>query len=343
MDKNNSKKQSLFIKLFSRTYVSIKENSKNSTILYFISYIFGLINTILIIDIIFNYKRDFNNVYNFLYFISPVFYFEILNCEILDKGNATKVNSTRYQYDQIYKLGVDTFNITPYEQKDFYNYRLFGFIYFVLILLFFSSHLIINNNCFFRILKKICVYLIYLTFVPFYIIFLLIYNRTLFLQFSDNYDEIDIHFTVDAILFIFFNIIGYFFYTLFIYSYDENEKFYILQSRIFISEFALEELGCFLMVLRLKNQYSILFHLIWSLTYIYNFISRAKYFKNEIHKTTLRKIYFFGRVLIFSMFIVRFISVCLINYLNNEKVFKILEGILIILLIFVNLFYLSKT
>ena len=343
MDKNNSKKQSLFIKLFSRTYVSIKENSKNSTILYFISYIFGLINTILIIDIIFNYKRDFNNVYNFLYFISPVFYFEILNCEILDKGNATKVNSTRYQYDQIYKLGVDTFNIIPYEQKDFYNYRLFGFIYFVLILLFFSSHLIINNNCFFRILKKICVYLIYLTFVPFYIIFLLIYNRALFLQFSDNYDEIDIHFTVDAILFIFFNIIGYFFYTLFIYSYDENEKFYILQSRIFISEFALEELGCFLMVLRLKNQYSILFHLIWSLTYIYNFISRAKYFKNEIHKTTLRKIYFFGRVLIFSMFIVRFISVCLINYLNNEKVFKILEGILIILLIFVNLFYLSKT
>ena len=55
MDKNNSKKQSLFIKLFSRTYVSIKENSKNANFLYFISYMFQLINTILIIDIIFNF------------------------------------------------------------------------------------------------------------------------------------------------------------------------------------------------------------------------------------------------------------------------------------------------
>ena len=203
MDRNNSKKQSLFIKLFSRTYVSIKENSKNSSILYFISYIFRLINTILIIDIIFNYKRNFNNVYNFLYFISPVFYFEILNCEILNKGNATKVNSTRYQYDQIYKLGVETFDITPYEQKDFYNYQLFGFIYFVCILLFFFSHLIIKNNCFFRILKKIGAYFIYFTFVPFNIIFLLIYNRPFFLQFSDNYNEIDMNFIFDAILFFY--------------------------------------------------------------------------------------------------------------------------------------------
>ena len=343
MDKNNSKKQSLFIKLFSRTYVSIKENSKNANLLYFISYMFQLINTILIIDIIFNYKRDFNNVYNFLYFLSPVFYFEILNCKILNKDNATEVNSTRYQYDQIYKLGVDTFKIIPYEQKDFYDYQLIGFIYLICIILFFLSHLIRNNNCFFRILKKICVYLIYITFVPFYIILLLIYNRTLFLQFSDNYNEIDNNFILDAILFILFNILGYIFYTIFIYSYDDNEKFYFLQSKIFISEFSLEELGCFLMVLRLNNQYSILFHLIWSLTYIYNFCSRAKYFKNEIHITTLRKIYFFGRVLIFSMFIVRFISICLINFLNNEKVFKILEGILIILLIFVTFFYLSKS
>ena len=80
MKKNNFKKQNPLQKIISRTYVSLKESSLNSNLLFFISYIFNLMNSILIIDIIFNYKRDFLNVYHFLYFICPVFYFEILNC-----------------------------------------------------------------------------------------------------------------------------------------------------------------------------------------------------------------------------------------------------------------------
>ena len=120
MDRNNIKKQSFLTKYISRLYVNFKESSQNATLLFFISFIFQSMNTILIIDIIFNYKRDFNNIYNFFYFISPTFYFEILNCKILNTNNATEVNNTRYQYDQIYKLGVKIFKITPYEQKDFF-------------------------------------------------------------------------------------------------------------------------------------------------------------------------------------------------------------------------------
>jgi hypothetical protein len=63
MDK--SKKQKFLFKIISRIYVSIKDNSQNSNLLFFIGYIFGLMNTILIIDIIFNYKRDFLNIYFF--------------------------------------------------------------------------------------------------------------------------------------------------------------------------------------------------------------------------------------------------------------------------------------
>ena len=60
MDK--SKKQKFLFKIISRIYVSIKDNSQHSNLLFFIGYIFGLMNTILIIDIIFNYKRDFLNI-----------------------------------------------------------------------------------------------------------------------------------------------------------------------------------------------------------------------------------------------------------------------------------------
>ena len=92
MDK--SKKQKFLFKIISRIYVSIKDNSQNSNLLFFIGYIFGLMNTILIIDIIFNYKRDFLNIYFFLYYINPTLYFEILNCKLTKNG--IKVNSTRY-------------------------------------------------------------------------------------------------------------------------------------------------------------------------------------------------------------------------------------------------------
>ena len=342
MDKNNFKKQNPLQKIISRTYVSLKESSLNSNLLFFISYIFNLMNSILIIDIIFNYKRDFLNVYHFLYFICPVFYFEILNCEIQNSKNATIVNSTRYKYDQIYKLGVKTFKITPYEQKNFYDYNYYGLFYLIGICLFFLVHYIKNNNCFYKFLKKLGLYVIYLTYDTFFFVFLLIYNRTVFLQFSDDYNEIDYKFIFDVIIFILFNISVFIYYSIYIYAFEQNEIYYFVQSNIFLSQFALGEIGCLLIILRFNNQFSILFELIWSLIYIYNFYKRAKYYKNEIHKYTSKKIFFFGKIFLFSIFIVRLISVCIINFLSNEKVFRILESILIIILVFVLFFFLTK-
>ena len=339
MDK--SKKQKFLFKIISRIYVSIKDNSQNSNLLFFIGYIFGLMNTILIIDIIFNYKRDFLNIYFFLYYINPTLYFEILNCKLTKNG--IKVNTTRYDNDQIYKIAINTFKITPYEQKSFYNYNIFGLVYLIFICLMFLVHLIKGNKyCCLKVIKKISAYMIYLTYIAFNLIILLIFNRTVFLQFSDLYNEIDLEFIYDTMLFLLYNISFYIFYSIYIYAYEQNEIFYFLQSKIFISEFILGELGSFLFILRLNNQYPIIFQLIWSITYIYNFYIRTKYYKYEIHKSLLTKIYFFGRLLIFSMFVMRFISIFLINYINNQKIFKILEGILMLIFLFVMFFYFNK-
>ncbi len=343
MEKINKKKRSNFSKIISRIYVSIKENSLNTNLLFYISSIFEFTNMIIVIDIIFNYKRQFKNIYYFLYYISPIFYFEIFNCKFNSKDNPEEVNSEKYKYDQIYKLGVEEFNITPIEQKDFYNYKIVEIIIIIYIISAFSVHLLKSEKCIIKILKKISFYSIYFIYITFFHIFILIFNRPIYLQFSDNYYDIDNPFIFLVILCIIYNISVFYFYSIFIYSFGRNETFYFLESKLFLCEFALGEIGCFLFVIRLKIQFSILFQLIWSIIFVYDFKLRVDYFKNELHKSTNIKILFFIKVLLFSIFIVRFISVCLIKYLiENEKIFKILEGVLYILFVIILYFYLSK-
>jgi hypothetical protein len=343
MEKINKKKRSFFSKMISRIYVSIKENSLNTNILFYISSIFEFTNMIIVIDIIFNYKREFKNIYYFIYYISPIFYFEIFNCKITPKDNPEEVNSDRYKYDQIYKLGVDEFKITPIEQKDFYNYKLIEIIIIFYIIFAFSVHLLSSEKCINKILKKICFYSIYYIYITFYHVFILIFNRPIYLQFSDNYYDIDTSFISLVFLSIIYNITVFYFYTIFIYCFGRNETYYFLESKLFLCEFALGEIGCFLLVIRLKIQFSILFQLMWSIIFIYDFKIRAEYFKNELHKSTHQRILFFMKVLSFSIFIVRFISVCLIKYLiENEKIFKILEGVLYLLFVIILYFYLNK-
>ena len=343
MEKINKKKRSFFSKSISRIYVSIKENSLNTNLLVYISNIFEFTNMILVIDIIFNFKRQFKNIYYFLYYISPTFYFEIFNCKFTSKDNPEEVNSDRYKYDQIYKLGVDKFNITPIEQKDFYNYNIIEITIIFYIIFSFSIHLLKSEKCIIRILKKISFYSIYFIYITFCPIFILMFNRPIYLQFSDNYYDIETPFIFQVILCIIYNISVFYFYSIFMYCFGRNETYCFLESKLFLCEFALVEIGCFLLVIRLKIQFSIVFQLIWSITFIYDFKIRAEFFKNEIHKSTNFKILFFIKVLLFSIFIVRFISVCLIKYLiENEKIFKILEGILFLLFLIILYFYLNK-
>ena len=84
MEINNEKEHNAFSKIISKIYVSIKENAINTSLLFYISNIFEITSFIIVIDIIFNYKRQFMNIYYFLYYISPIFYFEIFNFKIIN-------------------------------------------------------------------------------------------------------------------------------------------------------------------------------------------------------------------------------------------------------------------
>ena len=67
MENNNYKKRNLLITIF----INFKENSSSFPIIYLFYLIFNFCDLILIIDIIFNYKRNFLNLYHYFYLASP--------------------------------------------------------------------------------------------------------------------------------------------------------------------------------------------------------------------------------------------------------------------------------
>ncbi len=341
MEQTNEKKKKTFSKAISDIYVSIKEKSLNASQLFFFSSLFELTNKIIIIDIIFNYKRKFQNIYFFLYFLSPTFYFEVLNnSKYLIKNGAQKISN--YEKDQINILAEKYFKVNIYDQKDFYDYKFIGIIYLIILIILLLLNLIKTENCIINVVKQIGSYLFYITFCTFSHLFLLIFSRGVFIQFSDSYNEINYNFIFDVLLFLLYNILHYLFYNIFIYAYGQNETYYFLSSKIFIATFSLNELGIFLFIIRLNIKYSILFQLIWSIIYIYEYTVRIQVFRDTLHQSTFQKISFFFQTFVFSIFVVRFITLFLIKYLKHENTFKILEGVLIILVVIVLFFNLNS-
>ena len=309
MDKTSEPKKNFFSKIIINIYGSIQENALNADRLFSFSNILELTNKIIIIDIIFNYRRTFKNLYFFIYFISPTFYFEALNnVKFFLENNPATISKEKYKKDQISLIISEFFKLELHDQKDFIDYKKFSAIYLVVLLFMIFFHIIKTKNCFIKLMKKISKYVIYFTFNTFSHIFLLIYNRGVFVQFSDSYDKIKFNYVIDILLFFGFNLLNYFFYNLFIYSYGQNENYYFLASKLFLSNFALNELGCFLIILRLNIKYSILFQLIWSLIYIYDYLLRIQAFRNSLHQTSFQKLDIFLQSLVFSIFIVRFIT-----------------------------------
>ncbi len=102
MDKTSEPKKNFFSKIIINIYGSIQENALNADRLFSFSNILELTNKIIIIDIIFNYRRTFKNLYFFIYFISPTFYFEALNnLDFFLESNPATINKEKYKKDQI--------------------------------------------------------------------------------------------------------------------------------------------------------------------------------------------------------------------------------------------------
>ena len=334
MEQTSKNQNSLFSKIITDIYGSIQENALESDRLFSFSNILELTNKIIIIDIIFNYRRKFKNLYFFIYFIAPTFYFELINnTKLFVEKNAAILDKKKYQKDQISLIVNEYFKLDIHEQKDYLDYKKFSAIYLFILLFMIFFHFTKTENCFVKLMKKISKYIIYFTFFTFSHIFLLIFNRGVFVQFSDSYDKIKIDFILDILLFFIFNLLSYFFYSLLIYAYGQNESFYFLSSKLFLADFALNELGSFLIILRINIKYSILFQLIWSAIFIYDYLMRISAFRNSLHQTSFQKLDIFLQSVVFSLFIVRLISLFLIKYLYHENIFKILECILIALVL----------
>ncbi len=341
MDETKEKKKNAFIQINAEIYVSIKEKSLNASQLFFFSSVFELANKILIIDIIFNYKRTFKNIYFFLYFITPSFYFEVINnSKLFINENAKKIDN--YKKEQINLIINDYFNIDIHEQKDYFDFKIFGLFYLIFLYLLLLFNLTKLENCIINTIKQIASYLFYITFCTFSHIFLLIFNRKIFIQFTNSYDEIDFRFSFDIFLFLLYNILYYLFYTIYIYAYGQNETYYFLSSNIFIATFFINEIGTFLYIIRYDIKFSILFQLIWSIIYIYEYSVRIQVFRDTLHQSISKKIAFFLQTFVFAIFVVRFITLFFIQYLEHEEIFKFLEGVLIMLVVIVLFFNLNN-
>ena len=253
MEKNISLQKLKVNKKIKKIYTSFKENNLYLSFLLKFFQIFEIFDKIIIIDIIFQFKRKFINLYFPLYFISPTFYFETLNSKYGNNSDVNVLDNTYIEKDQIYRIHSKYLKIKPIHQLNFLNYRIFSVCFLIMLIILFLIHFIKYNNYVLNLCKKISVILIYFIFIALIIPFLIIFNRTIIMQFSEDYNELKTDFILDVILLLIFNYITYEYYMLFIYAFDENEKYFYLKSNYFLIQFLKKELSVILIVLRIKN------------------------------------------------------------------------------------------
>jgi len=325
-----------------KIYNSFKENNPNLQILFKLFKFFEIIEKIIIIDIIFSFKRKFINLYFPLYFCSPTFYFEALNSKFGNNTSSNILNSSYIENDQIYKIHYKYLKIKPIHQINFFNYRLIATLILIFIIILFLIQLITTGNYILNLVKNISEIIIYLSFYSFIIPILILFNRTTIMQFAETFEELKAPFIIDIVLLIIFNYLAYRYYLLFIYAFDDNEKYFFVKSNYFLIKFLLNELGVILIVLRRENNYSIIFQFFWSGLFLINFYILSNIYIRNIHKKLSDKVNYFLNTLIFSLFIIRFFSLFIIKSLNKIDTYKILETLLILLLTMIIFFNLSQ-
>ena len=89
-------------------YSSLQMHSFKSMIFNYLSSLFDYANIIVIIDIVFNYKRDFINITFPIYLISPIFYLECIYTKLVNNNNLNSncisLDFENYRNDQINRL-----------------------------------------------------------------------------------------------------------------------------------------------------------------------------------------------------------------------------------------------
>ena len=346
MDENQKKNKSLKnfnYKIKKNIYISIKRNYYNSKIFYVFMNILEIFDHIIFIDIIFKFKRNFINLYFCFYFISPTFYYEIINTKLGNDSNSNILNISEYENDQINLIQEKYLKIPPISQLNFKQNKIIKIIFLFLIIFLFAIQLIKEFYYFINVIKKIGIYFVYFIFYSLTVPITLIFNRIILIQFLSNYKDIKLDFILDLILMIIFNYFLFEFYNVFIYAYENNEKYFFIKSNFFIVRLFAKQIGVILIVLRNDNKYYLIFQLLWSGLFIISFYNVAYIYMIKFNKNIFEKIIFYMQNLVFSLFFVRFINLFVIKSISDFEAFKILESFSVIFMSIVLFFKFNIT
>ena len=340
MEITSKKNKKYYKKILKRIFKNIENNSPKNKIFFFLIKMIELTNIIIVIDIIFKYKNNKINSDFFIYFVNPIFYTEILlnkfsnNSEIYD--NNCFLNEDKYNNQQISLISKKYFNINIYKESCYLLNKLYLFIIILFInLLFFILSLKIKYYKFVTYIKKLCSILLYILFKIFAIPLLYIFNKTFFLQFSNDYIDIKYNFCLDFFLFVYFNYIFYLFYFYFIYSYNKSFSIVLVNNNLHSIYFIVNEISCFIIVLRF-NTYSIIIELFWTLMFFLLFKLETKHYLLRMRKKNYEEINYAFLLLILCYFLIKGIN--LICHIKKSKIEKYLN-IIILLFLFILFYY----
>ena len=339
---NNENK---FSYIFIHIFINIKEHSLKFSLFKNICNLIEMINNVIVIDIIFNYKRDFINYLSILYFINPIFYIEILSIYLIKlKINKNpslsmiKLENNIFKNDQISLLIQKFFNLNLYDQIYYNDYILLKISILVITYLIYYILIIKNNHNILLIIKKICSHLLYFIYKPCLVLILNIFCRKFFFQLSLYKTSISSKTPIDFLLLflIFFPIIFFYFY--FIYAFYKNEKYYFFYSKLFIFEIYINFFGSLIICLRLKIIFSFTLQFIWIFLFFYKFNIKLNIFKYNLFRKFEDFFEIFLEIFSLLYLLIKFIFLIVIKNKKKYNQFKIVEIIILFFLLFI-LFY----
>ena len=320
-------------------YASIQSHSPEASFFNYLSELFELSNIIIVIDIVFHYKRNFINITFPIYFLSPVFYLEFFLNHFVKKNSINNIckslEKEDYKNDQIFLIISKYFKDEIYFQNCFYNDKSLRLIILIIILISFVVHLINIDNLFISYVKYFCSIIIYFFLKTINLVVIIIFNREIILQLTDNYDKIDLNYVYGLFYFVFFKIIFLTFMRLFYYSFFQNKTNYLHNQHYLLQEICLQEISSILIILRLNIKFSFVIQTLW-LFFVFNFfILKIKDMILTNNTSRLFKYYQMSNIIIMSILFGRMISLFVIKFNKDKKVFKILDFIIIILFLLV--------
>ena len=328
-------------------YSSFIAHSFKNFFFFYISSVLEFSDIFVILDIVFNFKRNFVNISSYLYFMSPIFYYEFLFNKFVNNNDINGIcrllDKDYYQKDQIYLIINKYFKDSIYNQNCYYA----NFLKIIIIIILFSTlliHLINLKNSVLKFMKYFFTLLMYFLLKTTILVSLVVFNKRIIIQMSDYYENINKDFIYHLVFSILFFIIYIFFMNLLIFAYFENSYTYLHNQYFYIQEVIIQELSCMIFILRLNSQKIIIIKFIWVLNLLNYFILKIRdmvLFNDNSKKFKFFQITF---LLLISFFLERIIILLFINWKNDEKIFKILElcVVLILYVILVYFFYEKK-